>query len=146
VQEQPAQIVVTVFGQCALHGCDAAWLRPVEANGHVIRATVNQRLKQDTLSSDRKARLDAFGFDWDPQTTLWETGFCHLMTYRHREGHCRVPRDHSENGFALGQWVSNQRPKEKSILLNVDDTGYPWIHLESPARDANKSVIEASEA
>jgi superfamily II DNA or RNA helicase len=91
---------------------------------------VNQRVEQDTLSTQRKSRLNALGFDWDPQRTLWDTGFHHLKIYKDREGHCRVPKDQDENGFALGQWVSNQRSKEGTMPVErrqqLDALGFIW--------------------
>ena len=61
------------------------------------------------LSTVRKQRLDAIGFEWDPREAVWEEGFRYLTIYREREGHCRVPLEHMEMAF-LGQWVIlNQR-------------------------------------
>src|SRR5262249_32262162 len=94
------------------------------------RWAVNQRTRKNTLASEQKARLDALGFDWDPQRALWETGFRYLKIYEGREGHCRVPKDHIENGFSLGQWVSNQRSKERTMpverRLQLDALGFIW--------------------
>jgi hypothetical protein len=46
------------------------------------------------LSTVRKQRLDAIGFDWDPHETDWAEGLRCLTIYKEREGHCRVPQKH----------------------------------------------------
>jgi Helicase associated domain len=78
---------------------------------------VNQRNRRDTLSVQRRHRLDAIGFDWTllPARDLWETGFAALKLFQSREGHCRVPRGHEEGTFKLGGWVHTHRGKRKSI-------------------------------
>jgi superfamily II DNA or RNA helicase len=89
-----------------------------------------QRLSQDKLTSERKARLDALGFDWDPHDTAWEEGFSYLKAYKERKGHCRVPQAHKENGFRLGQWVSVQRQTKDALSAErrqrLDELGFVW--------------------
>ena len=68
-----------------------------------------QRFTQETMSSDRRQRLDALGFVWDALTAQWEEGFRFLGLYRQREGDCRVPQNHREDGYRLGGWVQKQR-------------------------------------
>src|SRR5262249_61645972 len=74
-----------------------------------------QRSNADTLSAPRRQQLDELGFVWDPLETDWAEGFRYLKMYKEREGHCRVPRPHKENGFPLGQWVGNQRRKKQTL-------------------------------
>ena len=57
----------------------------------------------------RRQRLDAIGFIWDPLEADWEEGFSSLKMYKDREGHCRVPHKHIENGYRLGGLVDNQQ-------------------------------------
>ena len=96
---------------------------------------VRQRSNQDTLSTQQKAQLDALGFDWDPQRVLWETGYHHLKIYKDREGHCRVPGDHNENGFSLGLWVNNQAQLKNTMPAErrrkLDEIGFIWDTLET---------------
>jgi hypothetical protein len=60
----------------------------------------------------------------------WDEMFGRLMLFKEREGHCRVPSDHKEDGFPLGQWVSYQRrykdalPEERQRRLN--ELGFAW--------------------
>ena len=63
------------------------------------------------LSTVRKRRLDAIGFEWDPFETDWAEGFHYLTIYKAREGHCRVPATHkvrwlrlSEQNFRVDKW------------------------------------------
>ena len=64
------------------------------------------------MPAERKHRLDAIGFIWDPLESAWEEGFAALTTFKAREGHCRVPKPHIEGTFKLGSWVSEQRQTE----------------------------------
>jgi Helicase associated domain len=87
------------------------------------------------LSTVRKQRLDAIGFDWDPRETDWAEGFRYLTIYKEREGHCRVPYDHVEDGFNLGLWVANRRATPESMPSNrrqqLDDLGFLWDPFEA---------------
>ncbi|NDZ75244.1 hypothetical protein G3I36_30260, partial [Streptomyces sp. SID10362] len=39
----------------------------------------------------------------------WARGWAKLKEYTEREGHARVPYEHKEGAFPLGQWVAEQR-------------------------------------
>jgi superfamily II DNA or RNA helicase len=94
-----------------------------------------QRLLQDRLSGERKARLDALGFDWTPHDTDWEAGFDYLKRYYQRVGHCNVPQQHKENGYPLGNWVSVQRLKKDKLsperLHRLEELGFIWDAREA---------------
>jgi hypothetical protein len=89
-----------------------------------------QRKDKETLSPERRARLDMLGFVWDPMAAQWEKGFRFLERYRQREGHCRVPITHREQGFWLGRWVSTQRTTRDTMLperrQRLDVLGFVW--------------------
>ena len=89
-----------------------------------------QRVDKDKMSVERRARLDELGLVWDPFETAWERGFNYLKIYKERMGHCRVPKDHNENGFPLGKWVSTQRSKERTMPVErrrrLDTLGFVW--------------------
>jgi superfamily II DNA or RNA helicase len=89
-----------------------------------------QRSTSDKLSEDRRTRLDALGFVWDPFTDLWENGFKHLEAFKAREGHCRVPTNALEGDFRLGNWVNNWRTKREELTedrrTRLDALGFVW--------------------
>ena len=74
-----------------------------------------QRYLKDDLSVERKKRLEAIGFVWNWRDDRWEQGFAALLTFKRREGHCRVPIRHHEENFRLGYWVSTQRRKRTEL-------------------------------
>ena len=94
-----------------------------------------QRLSQDKLSDERKARLNALGFDWAPRDTAWEEGFRYLKAYKEREGHCRVSYDHAENGYRLGQWVTVQRTYNENLSeerrQRLEELEFVWDPFEA---------------
>jgi hypothetical protein len=53
-----------------------------------------QRQTRETMSKDRRQRLDELGFVWDQLEVDWERGFSYLKGYKERVGDCRVPRSH----------------------------------------------------
>lgn len=92
-----------------------------------------QRKPNQSLSEDRKNRLDEIEFVWNPRDSSWNDGFGELKAFREREGHCLVPVAHIENGFGLGQWVSRQRLDlhrlSKDRIGELNALGFVWdIH------------------
>ncbi len=89
-----------------------------------------QRIAQDKLSPDRRQRLDVLGFVWDARTAQWEEGFRYLEIFRQRDGHCRVPKSHREQGYRLGQWASVQRMAQDTMSpqrrQRLDALGFVW--------------------
>jgi Helicase associated domain len=94
------------------------------------------RWRKDTLSEERRQRLDELGFVWDALEAYWEEGFSYLKAYKKREGHCRVPATHTENGFRLGGWVNKQRWRKgarwsEERRKRLDELGFVWDTLEA---------------
>ena len=92
---------------------------------------ISQRSKKDTLSPERRSRLDALGFEWDINNFLWEEGFSHLKKFVEKEGHSRIPQKFkTEDGYKLGQWASMQRTSKDSLeterRLKLDAIGFDW--------------------
>jgi hypothetical protein len=88
-----------------------------------------QLSKRDTLSTDRKQRLEAIGFVWDPLSAQWEAGFSALEAYKQAEGDCLVPAKlKTDDGFALGTWVANQRVRIEKLSADqkqrLDSIGF----------------------
>lgn len=91
-----------------------------------------QRAHRNKLDVQNRERLDQLGFVWDVLSSQWEDGLSYLHSYKDREGHCRVPYNHIENGFRLGQWVVVQRQRNKDALLpperrtRLSKLGFVW--------------------
>src|SRR5262249_17467268 len=68
-----------------------------------------QRREKDSMSEQRRRKLDELGFVWDVLADRWEEGFRHLKNYKERWGHCQVPVDCKQDDFALGGWARVQR-------------------------------------
>jgi hypothetical protein len=98
-----------------------------------------QRANIDGLSEGRRQRLDELEFIWDAHGSRWEEGFHYLKLFKEREGHCCVGHSHKESGFALGQWVANQRSKKKTMTegrqRRLDELGFIWKVDRSLATD-----------
>jgi hypothetical protein len=107
-----------------------------------------QRRHERSLSEGRRRRLDDLGFIWNVREAFWETGFSHLKSYRDREEHCLVPRKHIEDGFRLGVWVANQRPRRDSMSVDcrqrLTDLGFVWItqRMAPPEVGINPQKLE----
>ncbi|HBJ82988.1 MAG TPA: hypothetical protein DDZ88_03755 [Verrucomicrobiales bacterium] len=97
----------------------------------------NQRvhLRKGKLSAERKARLEALGFEWAPRgrtaygnADLWELRFGQLVAYQTVHGHCQVPRKQG----ALSEWVNTQRKARRNGRLREDrrerleQIGFAW--------------------
>jgi hypothetical protein len=89
-----------------------------------------QRTKKDTLSVERRRKLEALRFVWDSLELAWEKGFAALKQFKAREKHCRVPRIHEEGGFRLGTWAVNQRNRRGALSeerrRKLDSIGFVW--------------------
>lgn len=89
-----------------------------------------QRTNYDSLSEDRRGRLEEIGFDWNPKSAGWNEGIKQLSEFCRREKHCRVKVDHIENGFRLGNWVNRQRSRRKNLtpeqVQSLNSIGFEW--------------------
>jgi len=88
--------------------------------------------KSGRLHPDRINRLESLGFIWDAQIDAWEIGFSTLQKFKNREGHCRTPQKHIEEGITLGRWVMVQRASRDKGKLDperikrLDSIGFSW--------------------
>jgi predicted secreted Zn-dependent protease len=104
----------------------------VTADGYQLGQWVGvQRAAEESMSADRKARLDELGFVWDALATQWEQGFEQLQTFVRENGHCRVPNTYvTTDGLKLGQWVGVQRQNKDRLgadrKARLDELGFAW--------------------
>ena len=74
-----------------------------------------------TLDADRQHRLqDLPGWSWNPKAAQWEEGFSQLSHYVDHNGHARVPKSYTVDGYKLGQWVNQQRTFHAKGRLDAD--------------------------
>jgi len=108
-----------------------------------------QRNTVDTLSPERKARLNALaGWSWNPHTDSWEEGLRYLTEFADRAGHVSVPALHrTADGYRLGQWVNAQRtnrnklPTERRARLE-GLPGWIWDVITVQWEDGFRSLVE----
>ena len=92
----------------------------------------NQRRTKDTLSPERRARLDALGFVWDVLDAQWEEGVGYFERYRKAKGDGLVPFRYRDpaSGYQLGQWVDHQRNGKDTLSperrARLDALGFVW--------------------
>ncbi len=102
----------------------------VEGNYKLGSWVYSQRDNEQTMPPERKQRLDAIGFIWEPHQKAWEEGFAALRKFHTREGHCLVPRPHVEGTFKLGMWVHHQRGNRDAMSTErrkrLDAIGFIW--------------------
>ena len=93
-------------------------------------STQRQIYARGQLTQDQVARLNSLGFNWEPRNEQWDEAFESLKKFFKREGHCHVPRGHTENGLKLGTWVGKQREKKDRLspdrLKRLDSIGFAW--------------------
>lgn len=119
-------------------------------NGVKLGTWVNtQRFTKAQLTPERRKRLDSLGFNWEPTNELWEEGFRHLQTFSAREGHCRIPVQHIENGFNLGRWAATQRSKRKTLtqerLDRLESLGFTWDVLANKWQERFSLLLKFKE-
>ena len=87
--------------------------------------------RKGELAEERSARLEALGFDWDPQETKWQQMFCTLRAYKEEHGDCMVPQRWRGNP-QLGRWVDNQRKQyhrgkmAEERVRRLKELGFAW--------------------
>jgi len=74
------------------------------------------------LTVDQRQRLEAIP-SWTykaPMESTWERGVAAMDAVARREGHCRIPAEHREDGVELDSWCARQRGLYHLGRLPVD--------------------------
>jgi hypothetical protein len=124
-------------------------LRHIEETYNLGQWVATQRKLGDSISVDRKQRLNAEGFIWNTLGAAWEVGFAALQQFHARERHCRVPREFIEGTHGLGQWVGTQRKQKNGMPVDrrekLEALGFEWNILTS-AWDRGLAALERFKA
>jgi superfamily II DNA or RNA helicase len=87
--------------------------------------------KKGTLSTELVRRLDQVGLVWEPISAFWDQMFAELAEFKHKQGHCNVPRSWQENP-QLATWVGTQRQLRQAGRLSegriqqLENIGFSW--------------------
>lgn len=75
-----------------------------------------QRDRWERLTEEQRSRLERLpGWTLDARGVWWEEGFGHLQDYVAEYGTALLRQNVVYKGFALGQWVSNQKTRWKTL-------------------------------
>jgi hypothetical protein len=98
------------------------------------------------LQKDVEQRLKAIGFVWDARDHAWEKAFGALVTFKSREGHCRVALRHIEGTVRLGQWVAHQRERPDAMSperrQRLNTIGFTWSALDEAWEKAFAALMK----
>ncbi|KAG7369107.1 helicase domain protein [Nitzschia inconspicua] len=109
-----------------------------------------QETGQAKITKERISRLNAIGFEWDPQKAIWELMFNKLKKFKEIVGHCRVPKGYNKDP-ELANWVRNQRLEEANLrkgkksrmtperYTKLTELGFVWS-VPVPARSKAKKT------
>src|SRR5262249_12993415 len=65
--------------------------------------TQRQKRTEGNFDPDRERRLQELpGWTWDTDGAQWEEGFSRLLDYVERNGHARIPKSYTVDGYKLG--------------------------------------------
>ena len=116
----------TEYGHCRV---PSGWKENKSLASWVI--TQREYYSNGEMPSERIARLEKLGFDWNPRDSDWKNFYEDLKIYKSIHGHCRVP-DTYKPSPSLGKWVANQRTNRKKGLMSLkhiallDEIGFFW--------------------
>lgn len=91
-----------------------------------------QRAEIESLSPERKNRLNSIGFVWDAHSAQWEKNFKALASFQNKTGHCRVPKgkNPSDSELEFYRWVNRLRKYKSKLsperITRLDSIGFTW--------------------
>jgi hypothetical protein len=96
-----------------------------------------QRLARESITPERRKKLDSLGFVWDVTEHEFEVGLVHLTDYKAQFGDCNVPNlFRTKDGFKLGSWVANRRQRSAKLSQSqrglLDSLGFSWKAKRGP--------------
>ena len=89
------------------------------------------RRKKGILADEQICRLNNLAFDWDVQTSSWDSCFEKLKLFKGRFGHCNVETGWDEDPV-LARWIGAQRARRNQGLISterirlLDELGFVW--------------------
>jgi hypothetical protein len=96
---------------------------------------VQRELKRGgKLSTEREARLNAIGFNWEARASRWESNFIELKCHKDKTGSCNFPEGDNPK---VAAWVQMQRRLLKTgklpsaRKLRLDAIGFEWNPYDS---------------
>lgn len=119
------------------HNTHGHWNVPMAHPGGLGIWTSQQRQKSllPGYPKDRRARLNAMGFDWEfTKDAAEEEWFRKLEEFKAANGHCNVPVNHPSG---LGRWVNSQRSTcnkpnyPDARRARLDALGFIWSYREA---------------
>ena len=108
--------------------------RHYKANKQLGGWVSKQRTKEETMSEERRKRLNSIGFVWKVQnidiSDLWKVRFQQLVDYKQVHRDCNVPQRYKPNP-QLGTWVNTQRRTKEETMIEekqkiLDSIGFVW--------------------
>ena len=107
-------------------------------NGYTLGNWVKtQRAARETMSPERKLRLDEIGFAFAPLNSDWKEGFSKLQQFKEKYGHCIVLKKHKVDDPSFGKWFDKQKRDKKRGSLSTEklrmlnDIGFVWSVREA---------------
>lgn len=98
------------------HGHCVVPYRERVAGRNLYAWAAKQRARRMMLTETQRDLLESLpGWTWNVRDAAWEASFAAVERFVEREGHCRAPRSHVEDGLAIGRWLSAQRQRLPSM-------------------------------
>ena len=79
-----------------------------------------QQFRRGKLSKNRQLLLSRVsGWEWEVYDSKWMEHLNQLKKFILREGHCKVPKNHLEDGYLLRNWCAHQKRRWREGRLSL---------------------------